>query len=85
MKEHDELVTILAEAWSNLDASELVKYIHPDFQYDYSGSQVEVSIVDDDEFGAGKMVKLVQNKTKPAVLRIEASDGKITKMDMCMF
>ena len=109
-KNHDELVEILANAWRRLDASELVKYIHPDFQYDSqwvfasmyadeypsyitgkfraikdSDSQVEVSIVDDEAFGEGTMVKLVQDKVNPAYLRIKATDGKISKMDMCMF
>ena len=109
-KSHDELVEILAEAWRTLNASELLKYIHPDFQYDSqwvfssmyadeypgyitgklqairnSGSQIEVEIVDDNEFGSGKMVYLVQDKAKPAYLRIKSADGKISKMDMCMF
>ena len=108
-EDHQRLVEILAEAWKTLDASELVKYIHPDFQYDSqwvfrsmfaeeypgyiagkfnairnSGSKVEVSIVDDNQFG-GKMVKLLQDETKPGYLRIKTADGKITKMDMCMF
>ena len=107
--EHQRLVEILAEAWRNLDASELVKYIHPDFQYDSqwvfdsmyadeypgyikgkfntiksTGSKVEVSIVDDDSFGE-KMVKLVQDGDKVAYPRIRTADGKISKMDMCMF
>lgn len=109
-KSHDELVEILAEAWRKLDATELLKYIHPDFQYDSqwvfrsmygdeypsyitgkfqairkSGSEVEVEIVDDNEFGSGKMVYLVQDKVKPAYLRIKTTDGRISKMDMCMF
>ena len=33
-EEHQHLLEILAEAWKNLDASELIKYIHPSFQYD---------------------------------------------------
>ncbi len=107
--EHQRLVEVLAEAWKNLDATELLKYIHPDFQYDSqwvfdsmfadrypeyitgkfnaiksTGSKVEVSIVDDDIFG-GKMVKLVQDRDKVGYLRIKTTNGKISKMDMCMF
>ena len=109
-KNHDELAAILADAWKNLDPSELLKYIHPDFQYDSqwvfdsmyadqypeyitgkfraiknTGSKVEVSVVDDDVFGGGKMVKLVQDETSVGYLRIRTTDGKISKMDMCMF
>ena len=108
-EEHQRLVEVLADAWKRLDASELVKYVHPDFQYDSqwvfasmyadeypgyiagkfnairrTGSKVDVSIVDDEYFG-GKMVKLVQDETKVGYLRIKTADGKITKMDMCMF
>ena len=108
-EEHQRLVEILADAWETLDASELVKYVHPDFQYDSqwgfasmyadeypgyiagkfnairnTGSKIEVSIVDDDQLG-GKMVKLVQDGDKVAYLRIRITDGKISKMDMCMF
>ena len=107
--EHDRLLGVLAEAWRTLDASELVKYIHEDFQYDSqwvfdsmyadeypgyiagkfsaikrTGSKVEVSIVDDNQFG-GKMIRLIQDETKIAYLRIKTKDGKISKMDMCMF
>ena len=32
--DHNKLIAILAKAWENLDASELLKYIHPNFQYD---------------------------------------------------
>ena len=106
---HQELLEVLAEAWRTLDASELVRHIHPDFQSvsqwvfasmyadEYpgyitgkfnaiktSGSKVEVSVVSDDIFG-GNMIKLVQDGTKEAYLRIKATDGKISKMDMCMF
>ncbi|MBQ9433348.1 MAG: hypothetical protein IJU26_03940 [Synergistaceae bacterium] len=109
-KNHEELVEILAEAWKNLDASELLNYIHPDFQYDsqwvfrsmygdeYPGyitgqfrtiknvaSKVEVSIVYDNVFYGGTMVKLVQDETRVGCLRIKTKDGKISKMDMCMF
>lgn len=108
-KNHQDLVEILAEAWKSLDASELLNYIHPNFQYDSqwvfasmyadeypsyitgkfqaiktSGSKVEVSIVEDNYFG-GSMVKLVQDEDKVGYLRIKAADGKISKMDMCMF
>lgn len=31
---HQKLLEILADAWKNLNASELLKYIHPEFQYD---------------------------------------------------
>ena len=106
---HQKLVEILAEAWRTLDASELLKYIHPNFQYDSqwvfasmyadeypdyitgkfnaiktSGSKIDVSIVNDDMLG-GSMVKLVQDEVKPGYLRIKETDGKISKMDMCMF
>ena len=110
-KSHQELVEILAKAWETLDASELLKYIHPDFQYDSqwvfasmyadeypgyitgkfnaiknSNSKVEVSIVKDDVFSADEnMVKLLQDDTRLAYLRIKTTDGKISKMDMCMF
>ena len=50
-----------------------------------SGSTVDVSVVKDDYFGEGNMVKLVQDGDKVAYLRIKAKDGKICKMDMCMF
>lgn len=108
-KNHQELIEILAKAWETLDASELIKYIHPDFQYDSqkvfasmyadeypdyitgkfrtiktSGSKVDVSIVEDNYFG-GNMIKLVQDETNVAYLRIKTTDGKISKMDMCMF
>ena len=108
-KNHQELLEILAKAWETLDATELLNYIHPDFQYDSqwvfasmyadeypgyitgkfrtikaSGSKVDISIVEDDSFG-GNMIKLVQDKTRVGYLRIKATDGKISKMDMCMF
>ncbi len=106
---HQELLEILAHAWKTLDASELVKYIHPDFQYDSqwvfrsmyadeypsyitgkfkairdSASKVDVSVVKDEQFG-GNMIKLLQDGTKEAYLRIRTTDGKISKMDLCMF
>ena len=107
---HQQLIEVLAQAWTRLDASELLKYIHPEFQYDSqwvfasmyaeeypnyitgkfnavkeSGSTVDVSVVNDNHFGEGNMVKLVQDGDKVAYLRIKAKDGKICKMDMCMF
>lgn len=107
---HQQLLEILAQAWTSLDASELVKYIHSEFQYDSqwvfaymyaeecpdyitgkfnaikkSGSNVEVSIVKDSYFGNGNMIRLVQDGDKVAYLRIKTKDGKISKMDMCMF
>ena len=33
-EEHQRLLGILADAWTRLDATELLKYIHPSFQYD---------------------------------------------------
>lgn len=108
--EHQQLLEILAHAWKTLDASELVKYIHPEFQYDSqkvfasmyadeypsyitgkfktlrkNGSKIEVSTVKDDYFGEGNMIKLVQDENTVAYLRIKVRDGKICKMDMCMF
>lgn len=32
--QHNNLVAILAKAWEELDATELLNYIHPDFRYD---------------------------------------------------
>ena len=108
--DHQQLLEILAHAWKTLDASELVKCIHPDFQYDSQkvfasmyadeypsyitgkfktikkhGSKIEVSIVKDNYFGEGNMIKLVQDENTVAYLRIKVRDGKICKMDMCMF
>ena len=108
--DHQQLLEILAHAWKTLDASELIHYIHPEFQYDSQkvfasmyadeypsyitekfktikkhGSKIEVSIVRDNYFGDGNMIKLVQNESNVAYLRIKVQDGKISKMDMCMF
>ncbi|MBQ7733694.1 MAG: hypothetical protein IJT58_06720 [Synergistaceae bacterium] len=108
-EEHQKLIEILAKAWETLDASELVKYVHDDFEYNSqkvfasmyadeypayivgkfqtikrTGSKIDVSIVDDNYFG-GKMIKLIQDETNVAYLRIKTKDGKISKMDMCMF
>ena len=57
--DHEKLVEILAEAWRKLDAQELLKHIHPNFQYD--------------------------SQWVFASMYAKVTDGKISKMDMCMF
>lgn len=59
-------------------------YIQGKFQtLKEKGIQIEASVVDDPYFG-GKILKLNQNGTV-RYYRIEVTDGKVVKGDMCMF